>query len=327
MRRRDFISFLAIVAASRPIVAHAQHAGMPVVGVLGSGSPAAYAERLTLIRQGLAETGFTESRTVAIEYRWAEGQLDRLPSLANELVARDVNVVVATGGLQAVRAAMTATNTVPIVFSTDGDPVRQGLVSNLNRPSGNATGITVFSASLTAKRLEVFREIVPKTKIIGVLINLTAEQAAQQTRDADEAARSLGLETHVLEVRSDLDFDEVLGDFSKLTDVALLVSADPIFIAGRGKLVATANRYQIPAIYGRRDFAAAGGLASYGANLEEPYRLMGTYVGRILKGEKVANLPVVQPTKFEFVINSKTAKALGITISSSLLAIADEVIE
>jgi putative ABC transport system substrate-binding protein len=327
MRRRDFISLLAIVAASRPIVAHAQRAGMPVVGVVGSGSPAAYAERLTLIRQGLAETGFTESRTVAIEYRWAEGQLDRLPSLANELVAHGVNVVVATGGLQAVRAAMTATNTIPIVFSTDGDPVKQGLVSNLNRPSGNATGITVFSASLTAKRLEVFREIVPKTKIIGVLINLTAEQAAQQTRDADEAARSLGLETHVLEVRSDLDFDEVLGDFSKLTDVALLVSADPIFIAGRGKLVATANRYQIPAIYGRRDFAAAGGLASYGANLEEPYRLMGTYVGRILKGEKVANLPVVQPTKFEFVINSKTAKALGITLLSSLLAIADELIE
>jgi putative ABC transport system substrate-binding protein len=284
-------------------------------------------ERLTLIRQGLAETGFTESRTVAIEYRWAEGQLDRLPSLANELVARGVNVVVATGGLQAVRAAMTATNTIPIVFSTDGDPVRQGLVSNLNRPSGNATGITVFSASLTAKRLEVFREIVPKTKIIGVLINLTAEQAAQQTRDAEEAARSLGLQPHVLEVRSDLDFDQVLGDFSKLIDVALLVSADPIFIAGRGKLVATANRYRIPAIYGRRDFAAAGGLASYGANLEEPYRLMGTYVGRILKGEKVANLPVVQPTKFEFVINSKTAKALGITISPSLLAIADEVIE
>src|SRR6516164_2568679 len=233
MRRRDFISFLAIVAASRPIVADAQHTGMPVVGVVGSGSPAAYAERLTLIRQGLAETGFTESRTVAIEYRWAEGQLDRLPSLANELVAGGVNVVVATGGLQAVHAAMTATNTIPIVFSTDGDPVRQGLVSNLNRPSGNATGITVFSASLTAKRLEVFRQIVPKTKIVGVLINLTAEQAAQQTRDAEEAARSLGLETHILEVRSDMDFDRVLGDFSKLTDVALLVSADPLFVAGR----------------------------------------------------------------------------------------------
>jgi len=327
MRRREFVSLLAGVVACRPEVAHAQHAVMPVVGVIGSGSPAVYAERLTLIRRGLEETGFTESRTVAIEYRWAEGQLDRLPSLANELVARDVNVVVATGGLQAVHAGMTATNTIPIVFSTDGDPVRQGLVSNLNRPSGNATGITVFSASLTAKRLEIFRQIVPKTKIIGVLINLTAEQAAQQTRDAEEAARSLGLETHVLEVRSDLDFDQVLGDFSKLTDVALLVSADPIFIAGRGKLIATANRHRIPAIYGRREFATEGGLASYGANLEEPYRLMGTYVGRVLKGEKVANLPVAQPTKFEFVINSKTAKALGITISPSLLALADEVIE
>jgi putative ABC transport system substrate-binding protein len=327
MRRREFISFLASVAASRPIVAHGQHAGMPVVGVLGSGSPAVYTERLTLIRQGLAEAGFTESRTVAIEYRWAEGQLDRLPSLANALVARGVNVVVATGGLQAVHAAMTATNTIPIVFSTDGDPVRQGLVSNLNRPSGNATGITVFSASLTAKRLEISREIVPKTKIIGVLINLTAEQAAQQTRDADEAARSLGLETHVLEVRSDLDFDQVLGDFSNLTDVALLVSSDPLFVARRNTLVAAANRYRIPAIYGRREFAAAGGLASYGANLEQPYRLMGTYVGRLLKGEKVANLPVAQPTKFEFVINSNTAKVLGITISPSLLALANEVIE
>ncbi len=327
MRRRDFISLLAGIAACRPKVAHAQHAGMPVVGVIGSGSPAVYAERLTLIRKGLEETGFTESRTVAIEYRWAEGQLDRLPSLANELVARSVNVMIATGGLQAVHAAMTATNTIPIVFSTDGDPVRQGLVSNLNRPSGNATGITVFSASLTAKRLEIFRQIVPKTKIIGVLINLTAEQAAQQTMEAQEAARSLGLESHVLEVRGDLDFDRVLGDFSKLADVGLLVSADPIFIAGRGKLIATANRYRIPAIYGRREFAAGGGLASYGANLEEPYRLMGTYVGRLLKGERVANLPVAQPTKFEFVINSKTAKALGITISPSVLAIADDVVE
>jgi len=327
VKRREFISLLAGLAACRPKVAHAQHAGMPVVGVVGSGSPAVYTERLTLIRRGLEETGFTESRTVAIEYRWAEGQLDRLPSLADELVARGVNVVVATGGLQAVHAAMTAPNTIPIVFSTDGDPVRQGLVSNLNRPSGNATGITVFSASLTAKRLEIFRQIVPKTKTIGVLINLTAEQAAQQTRDAEEAARSLGLKTHVLEVRSELDFDQVLGDFSKLTDAALLVFADPILVAGRGKLIATANRYRIPAIYGRREFAAAGGLASHGANLEEPYRLMGTYVGRILKGEKVANLPVAQPTKFEFVINSKAAKALGITMSPSLLAIADDVVE
>jgi putative ABC transport system substrate-binding protein len=327
MRRRDFISFLATVSVTWPIAARAQSAKQPVVGVLGSASPAAYTERLTAIRQGLAETGFAEGRTVAIDYRWAEGQLDRLPSLANELVARRVNVLVATGGLQAVHAAMAATNTIPIVFSTDGDPVTQGLVANLNRPSRNATGITVFSGSLTAKRLEVFREIVPKTKLIGVLINATADQAAQQVRDAEESAHSLGLESRVLEVRSEPDFDPVLSAFGKLPDAGLLVSADPLFVGGREKLVAAANRYRIPAIYGRRDFAAAGGLASYGANLAEPYRLMGTYAGRILKGEKVVNLPVAQPTRFELVINKNTAKALDIVLSPSLLAIADEVIE
>jgi putative tryptophan/tyrosine transport system substrate-binding protein len=327
MRRRDFFSVLPTVPVTWSIAARAQPAKQPVVGVLGSASPVAYTERLTAIRQGLAEIGFAEGRTVAMDYRWAEGQLDRLPSLANELVARRVNVLVATGGLQAVHAAMAATNTIPIVFSTDGDPVTQGLVANLNRPSGNATGITVFSGSLTAKRLEVFREIVPKTKLIGVLINATADQAAQQVRDAEESAHSLGLESRVLEVRSEPDFDPVLSAFGKLTDAGLLVSADPLFVGGREKLVAAANRYRIPAIYGRRDFAAAGGLASYGANLAEPYRLMGTYVGRILKGEKVVNLPVAQPTRFELVINKNTAKALDIVLSPSLLAIADEVIE
>ena len=326
MRRREFIG-IAGGAVAWPLAARAQQPAMSVVGVLGSASPAVYVERLTAIRQGLDESGFTESRTVAIEYRWAEGRLDRLLTLANELVARNVNVLVATGGLQAVHAAMAATNAIPIVFSTDGDPVAQGLVSNLNRPSGNATGITVFSASLTAKRLEVFREIVPKTKLVGVLINATAEQAAQQARDAEEAARSLGLEARVLETRSKQDFDPVLGALSKLTNIALLVSADPLFIAGREKLIAAANRYRIPAIYGRRDFAAEGGLASYGANLAEPYRLMGTYVGRILKGEKVANLPVVQPTKFQLIINMKTAKALDVVVPPAVLAIADEVIE
>jgi len=327
VRRREFIRLFTSTVVVWPLTAQAQQPAMPVVGVLGSALPAVYVERLTAIRQGLVESGFTENRTVAIEYRWAEGQLDRLLTLANELVARNVNVLVATGGLQAVHAAMAATNAIPIVFSTDGDPVAQGLVSNLNRPNGNATGITVFSASLTAKRLEGFREIVPKIKLFGVLINATADQAAQQARDAEEAARSLGLEARVLETRSEQDFDPVLGAFSKLTNIALLVSADPLFIAERDKLISAANRYRIPAIYGRRDFAAAGGLASYGANLAEPYRLMGTYVGRILKGEKVANLPVVQPTKFELVINMKTAKALDVVVPPSLLALADEVIE
>jgi ABC-type uncharacterized transport system substrate-binding protein len=329
MRRRDFIMLLGGVVAPAvcPLTVHAEQPGMPVIGVLGSASPASYVERLTLIRQALAEAGFTDGHTVAIEYRWAEGQFDRLPALAADLVGQKVNIMIATGGLQASRAAIAATSTVPIVFSTDGDPVKQGLVSNLSRPGGNATGITVFSASLTAKRLDVFHELVPKTKLFGVLVNPTAAQAHEQLRDAEESARSLGLETRVLNARNEAEFEPAITALSDVADSALLVSADPLFIARREALVAVANRHGIPAIYGRREFAAAGGLASYGANLAEPYSLMGSYVGRILKGEKAGDLPVIQPTKFEFVINSKTAKALGIVVSPSLLTIADEVIE
>jgi putative ABC transport system substrate-binding protein len=325
MRRREFIALLGS-AAAWPLAARAQQQPMPVIGVL-SASATAYSERLTLIRQALAEAGFTEGRTIAVEYRWAEGQLDRLPLLANDLVGRKVNVIIATGGLQAPRAAMSATNTIPIVFSTDGDPVKQGLVASLNRPGSNVTGITVFSASLTAKRLDIFRELVPKAKVLGVLVNPTATQAREQIQDAEEPARALGFEIRVLNARSDAEFEPALSALGGVRDAALLVSADPLFIARRETLIAAANRHAIPAIYGRRDFAAAGGLASYGANLAEPYRLMGTYVGRILKGEKPSDLPVVQPAKFELVINLKTAKALGLTIPDKLLALADEVIE
>jgi putative tryptophan/tyrosine transport system substrate-binding protein len=325
MRRREFIALLGS-AAAWPLAARAQQQPMPVIGVL-SASATAYSERLTLIRQALAEAGFTEGRTIAVEYRWAEGQLDRLPLLANDLVGRKVNVIIATGGLKAPRAAMSATNTIPIVFSTDGDPVKQGLVASLNRPGSNVTGITVFSASLTAKRLDIFRELVPKAKVLGVLVNPTATQAREQIQDAEEPARALGFEIRVLNARSDAEFEPALSALGGVRDAALLVSADPLFIARRETLIAAANRHAIPAIYGRRDFAAAGGLASYGANLAEPYRLMGTYVGRILKGEKPSDLPVVQPAKFELVINLKTAKALGLTIPDKLLALADEVIE
>jgi putative ABC transport system substrate-binding protein len=326
MRRREFIALVG-GAAAWPLAARAQQSAMPMIGVLGSGSPATYSERLTLIRQALAHAGFAEGRTVAIEYRWAGGQLDRLPALAVDLVGRRVDVIIATGGLQAPRAAMSATSTIPIVFSTDGDPVKQGLVASLSRPGGNATGITVFSASLTAKRLDVFRELVPKAKVFAVLVNPTAAQAHEQIQDAEETGRSLGLEIRVLNARSDAEFEPALITLSGVRDAAVLVSADPLFIARRETLVAVANRHAIPAIYGRRDFAAAGGLVSYGANLAEPYRLMGTYVGRILKGEKAADLPVIQPTKFELVINLKTAKALGLNIPDKLLALADEVIE
>jgi putative ABC transport system substrate-binding protein len=326
VRRRDFITLLGGAAATWPLAAHGQQS-MPVIGVLGSASATVYSERLILIRQGLAEAGFIEGHTVAMEYRWAEGQLDRLPALTADLVGRKVNVIIATGGLQASRAAISATSTIPIVFSTDGDPVKQGLVASLNRPGGNATGITVFSASLTAKRLDMFRELVPKAKVFGVLVNPTAEQAPEQIQDAENSARSLGLEIRVLSVRSDAEFEPALTALTGMRDAALLVSSDPLFVARRETLVAEANRHAIPAAYGRRDFAAAGGLVSYGANLAEPYRLMGTYVGRILKGEKPTDLPVAQPSKFELIINLKTAKALGLTVPDKLLALADEVIE
>ena len=327
MRRREFITLLGGAVAAWPLVTRAQQSAMPVVGVLGSASAAAYGERLGLIRQALAETGFTEGRTVAMEYRWAEGHLDRLPALASDLVGHGVNVIIATGGLQAPRAAMSATSTIPIVFSTDGDPVKQGLVSTLSRPSGNATGITVFSASLTAKRLSIFRELVPKTKVFGLLVNPAADQAQEQIQEAEETGRSLGLGIRVLNAPSDAEFESALTTLRAVGDAALLVSSDPLFVARREMLTAVVNQHGIPALYGRRDFAAVGGLASYGANLAESYRSMGAYVGRILKGEKPADLPVLQPTKFEFVINLTTAKALGLTIPAGVISIADEVIE
>jgi putative tryptophan/tyrosine transport system substrate-binding protein len=325
--RREFISALGGAAVSWPLVARAQQPALPVIGVLGSASANADKERLMLIGQGLAEGGFAEGRNVAVEYRWADGQLDRLPALAAELVDRRPNVIIATGGLQAARAAISATSTIPIVFSTDGDPVKQSLVASLNQPGGNATGITVFSASLTAKRLELFRKLVPAAKVFAILVNPTAAQATEQIADAQASARMLGFEMRVLSARSDTEFEPALAALSGVRDAALVVGADPLFIARREALTAAANQHGIPASYGRREFAAAGGLMSYGANLAESYRLMGIYAGRILKGERPADLPVQQPTKFEFVINMKTAKTLGLDVPPGVLSFADEVIE
>jgi putative ABC transport system substrate-binding protein len=330
MRRREVVRLFSGAAASvllRPLAAHAQTAALPVFGVLGSASASAYRERLTFIGQGLADSGFTAGRNVAMDYRWAEGQLDRLPALAAELVDRRADVIIATGGLQAPRAALAATSTIPIVFSADGDPVKQGLVASLNRPGGNATGITVFSASLTAKRLELFSALVPTAKVFAILVNPASAQAADQIADARASAQVLGFELRVLNVRSEAEFEPTLAALAETGDAALVVTADPLFIARRSALVDAANQHRIPASYGRREFAAGGGLMSYGANLAEPYRLMGVYAGRILKGEQPFNLPVQQPTKFEFVVNLKTAKALGLTIPQSILQIADEVIE
>jgi putative ABC transport system substrate-binding protein len=325
--RRKFVSTLGGGMIAWPLAARAQQSAVPVIGVLGSASATADKERLKLIGQGLAESGFTEGRNVAMDYQWAEGQLDRLPALAAELVGRRPNVIIATGGLQTPRAAMSATSTIPIVFSTDGDPVKQGLVASLNRPGGNATGITVFSATLTAKRLELFRVAVPGAEVFAILVNPTAGQAAEQIADAQASARVLGLEMRVINARSDAEFVPALAAFAEIRNAALVVAADPLFLARRDALVSAANQHQIPATYGRRDFVVAGGLMSYGANLAEPYRLMGAYAGRILKGEKPADLPVQEPTKFELVLNLKTAKMLGLTVPPSLLAIADEVIE
>jgi putative ABC transport system substrate-binding protein len=326
MRRREFIALLG-GAAAWPLAARAQQRAMPVIGVLGSATADVYRERLALIRQGLAETGFTEGRNVAIEYRWADAQLDRLPALAAELVGRRVSVIVATGGLQAPRAAMAATSTIPIVFSTDGDPVQQGLVASFNRPGGNATGITAFTAALTAKRVDILWTLVPKATLFAILVNPTAMQASEQTKEAQDSVRSLGFESRVLHARSEADFDPALATLGGVQNVALLVSADPLFNARRQMLVASANRHALPAVYPRREFAADGGLMSYGGSGSAPYHLMGTYVGRILKGEKPADLPVAQPTKFELVINLKTAAGLGLKVPDELLALADEVIE
>ena len=326
MRRRAFLRLLS-GAAALPLTARAQQPAMPVIGVLGSAAAAAYTERLNLIAASLEKNGFVKDRNVAIEFRWADGHLDLLPALASDLVAHKVNIIIATGGLQAARAALSATRTIPIVFSTDGDPIQQGLVASLNKPSGNATGITTFTASLTTKRLEIIHELLPRAKIIGALVNSTATQAEEQLRDAEYAVHARGLEFRVLNVSGEADFEPVLSTFGGVQDSALLVAADPLFIARRELLVAVANRQRIAAIFGRRDFASAGGLISYGADLSEPYRQMGVYVARILKGDKPGELPVVEPTKFDLVLNLKTAKALGIAVPPTLLTLADEVID
>jgi putative ABC transport system substrate-binding protein len=327
MKRRQVIILVCGAAAAWPLAARAQQRALPVIGLLGSGSADTYRERLELIRQGLSQLGLAEGRNLAIEYRWAEGQLDRLPTLAADLVRRKVDVIIATGGLQAPRAAKAATAIIPIVFSTDGDPVKDGLVASLNRPGGNATGMTVLTTSLTAKRLDILRELVPKATILALLVNPSSVQASDQARDAEEIARALGLQFRALDAINDDDFEQAFAAIAGTANIALLVSADPLFVARRGRLAALALRHAIPTMYGRREFVTAGGLISYGANLAEPYRVLGIYAGRILKGEKASDLPVAQPTKFELIINQNTAKALGLVIPDQLLALADEMIE
>jgi putative ABC transport system substrate-binding protein len=327
MNRRDFITLLGGSAVAWPLAVQAQQAAMPVIGYLHTASPAPFAHFLAAFRQGLRESGYIEGQNIALEYRWAEGRFDRLPAMAAELANRRVNLIVAQGGAVSPLAAKAATSTIPIVFSTGGDPVKDGIVVSLNRPGANATGVSVLTESLAAKRLEIIREVVPNTGFIAMLINPTNIPSMGQVLETEEAARALGLTMHVLKASSESDIDAAFATFIQLRVGALLVGADPYFHTMSKQIVALATRHAIPAIYEWREFAEAGGLMSYGTNLSDAYRQVGIYAGRVLNGAKPADLPVVQSTKVEFVINLKTAKALGLTIPLPLVGRADEVIE
>jgi putative tryptophan/tyrosine transport system substrate-binding protein len=325
MQRREFITFLGGAAAAWPLSVRAQQPAMPVIGFLNGASPDGYAPMVAGFRQGLKETGYIEGQNVAIEFRWASGQYDRVPAMTAELVRRQVAVIVAnTPGVQAVKAA---TTTIPIVFTTPSDPVQIGLVASLSRPGGNVTGVTQLSVQVMPKRLEVAHELVPTAIIIAVLVNPTNPLTEALLRDLQAAARTLGLQLHVLHASTERDFDTVFATLAQQRPGALVISTDTFFVSRSEQLAALTIRHAVPTIFQDRAFAAAGGLMSYGGSTADAYRQAGVYAGRILKGEKPADLPVVQSTKVELFINLKTAKALGITFPLSLLGRADEVIE
>jgi len=326
LRRRRFITLLGGAAATWPFAARAQQPTMPVIGLLNSGSPSKFEYLVHSFRKGLSEMGYVEGRNVEFEYRWAEGQYDRLPAMAADLVRRKVTVITAKGVTSAL-VAKAATTTVPIVFYFGGDPVELGLVASLNRPGGNLTGVTPLNTALGPKRLELLHELVPTASTIALLVNPTGTSAEGQLRDLPAAARSIGLQLHVLRASSERDFDTVFATLGELRIGALLIGNDGFFTDRIEQLAALAIHHAVPAIYPYREFAAAGGLMSYGGSITDAYRLMGVYAGRILKGEKPADLPVQQATKIELILNLKTAGALGITFPVSLLGRADEVIE
>ncbi len=326
MRRREFIAGLGAAAATtlQPTDTHAQRP-LPLVGFFINGTADGYAAQTRAFKQGLSETGFRDNENLTIEHRWTDGQLDRVPAMAAALIPLRPAVIVTNGGT--VRSAVAATKTIPIVFVGGGDPVRTGLVASFNRPGGNVTGIVQFGGALGAKRLELLQQLVPNVKTISLLTNPDGPTAPLAVSDVGAAAQKLGLQVQLLTARNEQELNAALTSIDREPGRALMVSADPFFLSRRAILISLVTRTQIPAMYDFRDYVESGGLMSYGASLTDAYRQLGVYTGRVLKGEKPAELPVLQPTKFEFVINLKTAKSLGLAVPDRALALADEVIE
>jgi putative tryptophan/tyrosine transport system substrate-binding protein len=326
MKRREFIALIGGAAAAWPLAARAQER-VPVVGLLGTGSPQSDAFRAAAVRQGLTEAGYVDGRNVAFEYRWAENDNKRLPALAAELVRREVAVIVAIGGTTSAVAAKSVTAIVPIVFAIGGDPVRLGLVASLNKPGGNTTGVSFLVATLVAKQFEVLHETIPKAALIALLVNPTASDSENNTKNVLMAAESVGQKITIIQAHTDSELEAAFDALAHQRAGGLMVNGNPFFLDRRDKLIELAARQKVPTIYNLREYALAGGLMSYGTSITEALRLSGLYAGRILKGEKPADLPVQQSTKIELIVNLKTAKAFDLTIPLSLLGRADEVIE
>ena len=325
LRRREFITLLGGAAAAWPLHARAQQASLPVVGFLNSASAQGYASMAAAFKQGLKEAGYADGQNVTIEYRWADNQYERLPALAGDLVNRRVNVIFANS--PSIPAALAATKTIPIIFNSGDDPVRLGFVASSNRPGGNATGVAIFSGELAAKRLELLRELIPSSKTIAVLINVDFGPSARFRTDVEAAACALGVATPILQASKPNEIEAAFDSLAQTRPDALLVGPGPFLDSHRDLLIARAAKAAIPSAYETRASALAGGLLSYGADVGDAYRQAGLYAGRVLKGEKPADLPVVQATKLELVINLKTAKALGLDLPTKILAVADEVVE